>query len=259
MSDDGYAALLSAITDVVELMHPNSLSAFADVLKDAEADLGSYDRFAISENVKKSLLNLRTAWLNTDIVQHELGLMLMSASASHSRVVESQSVEFVWTGPSSNLVPTRQTSQVLIELINATQRELYLISFVAYRIPNITHALKAAIARGVQIEMLLEPSHEHGGGVDLDSIKHLTKSIPKLSVLKWVDKSGGYEKGKVHAKLAVSDGHRCFATSANLTGHGMEKNIEAGVMIVGGAIPELVSSHLKALKEVGIIVKAKKL
>lgn len=39
----------------------------------------------------------------------------------------------------------------------------------------------------------------------------------------------------------------CFITSANLTGHAMEQNMEAGVLITGGPIPKQLQEHLQAL------------
>ena len=47
--------------------------------------------------------------------------------------------------------------------------------------------------------------------------------------------------------LAVADGAVCFITSANLTGHAMERNMEAGVLLTGGQVPKLLHEHLQAL------------
>ena len=59
----------------------------------------------------------------------------------------------------------------------------------------------------------------------------------------------------MHAKIAVADKHICFITSANLTGNAMEKNMEAGVCITGGEIPELMHNHLSSLVNVNIIAR----
>jgi phosphatidylserine/phosphatidylglycerophosphate/cardiolipin synthase-like enzyme len=39
----------------------------------------------------------------------------------------------------------------------------------------------------------------------------------------------GDHRGRVHGKVAVVDGARAFVTSANLTGHALKKNMEAGL------------------------------
>lgn len=56
-----------------------------------------------------------------------------------------------------------------------------------------------------------------------------------------------FADGRVHAKVAVADGDVCFITSANLTGHAMGQNMEAGVLLSGGQIPRLLHDHLEAL------------
>ena len=51
----------------------------------------------------------------------------------------------------------------------------------------------------------------------------------------------------------VADGSRCFLSSANLTGHAMEKNMEAGVLIEGGQIPRQSHGHLSSLVTTGVV------
>ncbi|WP_265096924.1 phospholipase D-like domain-containing protein [Burkholderia cenocepacia] len=64
--------------------------------------------------------------------------------------------------------------------------------------------------------------------------------------------TAGQTRG-LHSKVAVADGNVCFITSANLTGHAMEQNMEAGVLISGGDIPKLVCDHLYALVDAKIV------
>ncbi|MBF2759126.1 MAG: hypothetical protein ISN28_02475 [Ectothiorhodospiraceae bacterium AqS1] len=85
-----------------------------------------------------------------------------------------------------------------------------------------------ATERGVALSMLLESSDNHGGGVSVDGIAHMREALPFAKVYFWKDKGEEFAGGKVHAKVAVCDEHLCFISSANLTGHAMEKNMEAG-------------------------------
>ena len=61
---------------------------------------------------------------------------------------------------------------------------------------------------------------------------------------------------RVHAKVAVADENFCFVSSANLTGHAMEKNMEAGVFIRGGATPRDLHSHLEALETTHVVARS---
>lgn len=63
----------------------------------------------------------------------------------------------------------------------------------------------------------------------------------------WRERSAQFTGGSVHAKVAIAIGNVCSITSANLTGHAMERNMKAGVLISGGHIPKLLYEHLQAL------------
>jgi len=64
--------------------------------------------------------------------------------------------ELVWTGPDSNVIPVRQTGQVLLDLIGSAKRSLLVVSYAVFRIPKIREALVEAAQRGVQIRMVLD-------------------------------------------------------------------------------------------------------
>ncbi len=88
------------------------------------------------------------------------------------------------------------------------------------------------------------------------NIKHGPKipgQVTAAHLYAWRDKKPEFLDGRVHAKVAVADGRVCFITSANLTGHAMEKNMEAGVLISGGYIPKLLESHLQSLVDTQVV------
>ena len=116
-------------------------------------------------------------------------------------------------------------------------------------------AINLACKRGVAVSILLEQSHEVGGNVSIDGIGHMRKQVPLAHLYAWSDKADIFVHGSVHAKVAVADDHICFITSANLTGHAMEKNMEAGVLVTGGELPTLLHSHLNSLIDVNVITK----
>jgi phosphatidylserine/phosphatidylglycerophosphate/cardiolipin synthase-like enzyme len=162
-------------------------------------------------------------------------------------------VELVWTGPSSQLVATRKTEQALLQVIDAARDRLFITSFVAYDVASIMEALDRAIKRGVKVSMLLEASDQHGGGISFDAIAKMKAVLPSARVYSWVKKTDGFAGGKVHAKVAVADEDFCFISSANLTGHAMEKNMEAGVLVRGGATPRSLHRHIEALVTTHVI------
>jgi phosphatidylserine/phosphatidylglycerophosphate/cardiolipin synthase-like enzyme len=162
----------------------------------------------------------------------------------------------VWTGPTTRFVPTRRTEQVLLDLIRGSHTDLFLLSFVTYAVPSVALAMNEAASRGVRLRVLLEASTSHGGSLTVDPAATMRAAVPAAEIFTWKKKPAPFVEGKVHAKVAVVDGTRAFITSANLTGHALEKNMEAGVLINGGPVPKTLSDHLQALIDVGVIGRA---
>jgi phosphatidylserine/phosphatidylglycerophosphate/cardiolipin synthase-like enzyme len=157
------------------------------------------------------------------------------------------------TGPTTSFAPTRRTEQVLLDLIRRAKNEIFLVSFVAYDVPSVVNELNAASGRGVTIQVLLESSASHGGSLSVDSAANMKHRVPSAVLYAWIDRSPQFVDGRVHAKAAIADGNIAFLTSANLTGHALEKNIEAGVLINGGDVPTGLRSHLHALIDTKVI------
>lgn len=61
--------------------------------------------------------------------------------------------------------------------------------------------------------------------------------------------------GSLHAKVAIADGRVMLVSSANLTEYAMTLNMELGVMVNGGPVPERVAEHLGRLVELGTFRK----
>ena len=196
------------------------------------------------------------AWKCNDISGEELAGMLLGASHAYHAATAEQGAELVWTGPSSELVAMRKTEQALLQVIQGADRKLFLTSFVAYSLASIMEALTAAAERGVAVSMLLESSDQHGGSVSNDGIGEMRNALPTAQVYFWGERPEEFAGGKVHAKVAAADERLCFISSANLTGHAMERNMEAGVLIAGGSIPRNLHRHLEALAATRVIARA---
>ncbi|MGH8437163.1 MAG: phospholipase D-like domain-containing protein, partial [Pseudomonas sp.] len=61
--------------------------------------------------------------------------------------------------------------------------------------------------------------------------------VPKPSMFTWPVQDD--EKAALHAKLLISDRNDALVTSANLTYHGFERNLEMGIRVTGRAAAEI--------------------
>lgn len=250
--------LLDAIAALVSLVSPEKVQAVAARVRRTEASkaataLPSVLGTPVANTVVEQLA---AAWQNTEVGSDELASMLLAASHVYTKAASEQSTELVWTGPTTPFVSARRTEQALLQVINSAEQSLFITSFVAYDVSSIVKALNAANERGVNITMLLESSQDHGGSISIDVIGKMRGLVPGAHFYAWCDKDADFADGRVHAKVAVADGRMCFITSANLTGHAMEKNMEAGVLISGGRIVRLLDEHLRSLVDTGVVVSA---
>lgn len=241
--------LLEAVTAVVCLVSPEKVRALAGVIRKIE---GTKTNAALSDVVGTATARavvdrLVDAWQATSVGAGELALMLLAASHTFENVSKHQSTELVWTGPTTSFVSARRTEQALLQVIGTARQTLFVTSFVAYDVSTIVKALNDASTRGVSISMLLESSQDHGGSISFDVIGKMRTLVPSAKLYAWRERAAPFTDGRVHAKVAVADGAVCFITSANLTGHAMDRNMEAGVLLTGGQIPKLLQEHLQAL------------
>jgi phosphatidylserine/phosphatidylglycerophosphate/cardiolipin synthase-like enzyme len=187
------------------------------------------------------------------------GVAVAAALHAASAAVEAErarlSVELVVTGPNSYKVPLRQTTSVLLELIHGATESVWLVSFAAYKVPEVAAALAAAVDRGVSVRLLLESTE---GGLSFDAAPAFAKVADRAAFYRWpLDQRPELERGhaSMHAKALVADRRRAFVTSANFTGRALDDNIEVGVLVSGGAAPIALVDHLEALIERKVIVR----
>jgi len=254
------SSLWAAIAELASSMHTDRIEVAADTISRLSCvdDLGKA-KSTFGPNVDHGLINrFWDAWKAApSIAPKEVAAAFRAVAQSTVLMGSRGAVELVWTGPRTQLIPTRQTEQVLLEVIAAAKSDLFLVTYVFYKASSITTALNEAISRGVSVRILLESSKEHGGTVRGDGVQAIRDAIPKSSIYVWDVASrmgdGGAGSVAVHAKCAVADRALAFITSANLTTAALERNMELGVLIRGGAVPDQLGRHLDALVTTKVI------
>jgi cardiolipin synthase len=224
--------------DVVTLVSPAKVRTVAAALRGLTAPdaFRGAERLVGTPAARASVARLLTAWGQVQAKGDEVAGMLLGASEARVRAQRELNVELVWTGPTTGFVPTRRTEQVL-------------------DFPGVAAAMTDAARRGVRVRVLLEASTSHGGSLSVDPAATMRACVPAAEIFTWREKPEPFVDGKVHAKIAVVDGARAFITSANLTGHALEKNMEVGVLVHGGSVPATLKEHLEALIDLKIITR----
>lgn len=251
-----------AVAELAASTHADRIDVVADAIS-ALNSVSEFDRVkrAFGPNADYSLTDrLCAAWRGSPSVSSKEIASAFRAAAQVVSLMETRgALELVWTGPKTGLIPTRQTEQVMLEVIDSARSDLFLVSYVFYRASSVVAALDAAVARGVAVSVLLESSTEYGGTVRGDSIKAVRDAVAGAAIYVWETASRKTDSdaisAAVHAKCAVADRRLAFITSANLTTAALERNMELGMLIRGGTVPDRLRQHLAALVSTKVIRK----
>ncbi len=149
----------------------------------------------------------------------------------------------------------RQTLGVLTELIAIAADRLiisapFLQPAAGISTGVLNAALKAALKRGVQVEIVT--TGQSLAGLDVAALKSVAKGNLKIS-----QPTANVMDAKVlgsHAKFCVSDGAAAYIGSANLTGPGLGRYIELGVL-VRGPIAHQVEEFWNLCHQLGLLTE----
>lgn len=179
---------------------------------------------------------------------------LRGVAAGYEHQAARVQADLVWTGPAVFDVPVRATAQVLADLVGEARRELILTTYSARPYPPLLTALRAAVARGVGVWIVVETLLGAGSALQGEQPANAFADLPGVQLWSWaVDRRP--EGAKMHAKVAVADQRTLFVSSANLTTSGIGSNIEAGVLVRGGTAARRAAEHLTALRRDGLLVR----
>jgi phosphatidylserine/phosphatidylglycerophosphate/cardiolipin synthase-like enzyme len=259
------SALAVEVQGLADTLPREVILAVAHAIEQADVSNWSYARAKIVETVPqrefRALIDhLLQVWQATarEVVPQSVALALLTAAETDMQRRQAQTLELVWTGPDSHLIPLRRTDQVLLQIISEAQTRLTIVSFAVYQVEAIGRALVNAARRGVSIVMCLETPDASEGKVAFDTIKALGDEVRRYAKLYiWPLEQRSHSPagkfGSLHAKVAIADGRAMFISSANLTEYAMTLNMELGVLVRGGELPKQVEEHFRTLIENGIL------
>jgi phosphatidylserine/phosphatidylglycerophosphate/cardiolipin synthase-like enzyme len=246
------SSLAEAIAATVETL----AAAHLDALAAAYRTLGGYTqegaakaRASVPAPQRDEVQRINDRWAARPDTAGAAIAIAFDAARSARRRARGPQVDVVATGPASAHVPVRLTSEVVVQLINGATHRLTLVSYAAYQIPAVVAALKAAVARGVQIGLILEsPENLEGGGG--------AHAYSAFDLYHWPLDRRDPPNAKLHAKAIIVDSRDVLLTSANMTNAAYDKNIELGLFCRGGGVAARIQRHFDGLISGGVLVLA---
>jgi len=143
-----------------------------------------------------------------------------------------------WTYPGKARPGLRTTGGVAREVVDRSRSSLLIVGYSVTLDPTLSglaaqtiDAIARAAERGVVITAVLHRD------VNPEALLQAWRGGARLpSIFKWVHDDA---KASVHAKLLIADRSDGLVTSANLTYHGFEGNLEMGLRVTGPPAAEI--------------------
>lgn len=258
--------MLRAVGEFVWRVPPETVIRLAAELEGREAltseDVGRIAALADDPGVRYDASRLMESWRLTAGDPRQLGAMLRGAAEAVNAHQDTESAQLVWTGPTSTRAPFRRTDEALLECVRSASRVLTIVTFAAYRVPDVRSALIGALDRGVEVRFVGETESAGDGGLRFDAVHALGQAIATRSRLfEWPPEARPRDPrgwtGRLHAKCALADDAVLLVSSANLTGAALDANMEMGVLLKGGRLPLLAARHFDDLIRTGTLRAAK--
>jgi phosphatidylserine/phosphatidylglycerophosphate/cardiolipin synthase-like enzyme len=149
----------------------------------------------------------------------------------------------------------RTTMGVLMQLIvQAKNRIVIAAPFIQAEYGKPAEVIRTALAQvtagGVSLQII-------SSGAGLQGIEQLLKSIESKHLVHvfspHAELTNGNQLG-LHAKFCVVDGERAYVGSANLTGPGLGRHLEMGVLVNGYAAKQI-EDFWRYCIEIGVLVR----
>lgn len=242
-----------AAEDALPVLGPGGLRAVAERLAagwPAAAIVGE-----TSPERSQAVRSVLDAVEASGVAVGESASFLRGLAAGYARHAAAVTVETVWSGPTSHTVPVRATAQALVDVVNEASGELLLMTYSAKPHQALRTALFAAVARGVDIVVVVETLQGAGSALSGAEPAAAFASLPGLELWKWPLDRRAEPGSKMHAKLAVADRRTLLVSSANLTQSGVVKNIESGVLVRGGMAPARAAEHIAELRSAQVLTR----
>ena len=218
------------------------MNLFADALEAGSVGLSTPNaalqaHLGVQQSRLRSYRDVLTTAPNID----QLILALRTAARTAEVVGSAQTlVEVAWTYPGIARPGLRTTGGVAREIIAQCKQTLLLVGYSVAVDAALTglaaqtiEAIARAAERGVLVTTVLHKD------VNLRALLQAWRTgVRRPSIFRWVDDERD-EMAAIHAKLLVGDRLDALVTSANLTYHGLQGNLEMGLRVKGRPAAEI--------------------
>lgn len=183
-----------------------------------------------------------------------LAVAMEACAIAADRSMTPPRAELVWTGPKTGHPTARRTLQVMNEMLRRPMEEVLIVGYSIFLKGELAQKFVERLATlssdGVAVTFIVDRRYRGWGpnGEEGHSIREIMEAWPTNTrrpiVYSWFSEED--ETSKLHAKLLLTDNRDLLVTSANLSGGGLESNLELGIR-VQGEVARNCGDHFKNL------------
>lgn len=198
------------------------------------------DKIVDLQLFKQSYLSIKNKFPSLNEVEIFNFIQIAIALYNYKNI---EKVEVVLTAPNSFKLKFRKTSIVIKELINEAKKSITLTGYsISEYFSELLDTIVDKSRKGIYVNLYVN---------DFENKKEQLEKVKiyKGRYLNIFDYNKGEDKmSALHAKIIVIDGHKTFISSSNLSYHGIEGNIEMGIVIDSVKKAEGVEELFKQLR-----------
>lgn len=160
-------------------------------------------------------------------------------------------VELVLTAPESFRMNTLRTEDILCKLIENTKRSLTITGYsVSDYFADMLDAIIRKSQQGIYVRMYINDIEKQKNALD----KLMAYQSRFLQIYEY-QKQEEDKMAALHAKLLVSDVKTSLISSANLSYHGMQGNVEMGFLIESQNKAKQIEAVMKEMVRMKVFVR----
>jgi len=178
------------------------------------------------EKTEKSFINT-IAMIREEFpsLTEDESLRILNILAQMYNQINNEKIDLVITAPASFNLRTKRTDNVVEEMLASSKKSILMTGYsVSQYIKDFIDIIIEKSQKGVFVKLFINKIEEQGG---IDKLIDYQGRF--LKIYNYTDEKD--KMSALHAKVISVDNYKTLISSANMSYHGMEANIEIGCLI----------------------------
>src|SRR5439155_8139830 len=162
------AGARNAVGDYVWRASPDAVARIVEAVCELSSltrdDIARISALIHDPGMRHETATLLERWRSSDGGSPAELAAFLSGAAEAVRIRNAaESADLVWSGPAPERTSLRRIDEALLEVVRGAERVLTIVTFAAYRVPDVHDALVRSLDRGVEVRFIGETERASQG------------------------------------------------------------------------------------------------